>query len=90
MVPHRGIEPRQCRGVNAMPSHLARGAVNWSARVDLNHRPPGSEPGALTRLSHAQKMVLSLKFQSHSLHFQQGFGITADIIARIMGMPGNP
>ena len=25
----------------------------WSGRVDLNHRPPGPEPGALARLSHA-------------------------------------
>jgi hypothetical protein len=27
--------------------------INWSGRVDLNHRPPGPEPGALARLSHA-------------------------------------
>src|SRR5580658_6495510 len=27
----------------------------WSGRVDLNHRPPGPEPGALARLSHAPK-----------------------------------
>src|SRR5208337_4441939 len=26
---------------------------NWSGRVDLNLRPPGPEPGALARLSHA-------------------------------------
>src|ERR1700738_3505455 len=26
---------------------------NWSGRVDSNHRPPGPEPGALARLSHA-------------------------------------
>ena len=25
----------------------------WSGRVDLNHRPPGPDPGALARLSHA-------------------------------------
>ena len=25
----------------------------WSGRVDSNHRPPGPEPGALARLSHA-------------------------------------
>src|SRR6185437_1093822 len=25
----------------------------WSGRVDLNHRPPGPEPGALTGLRHA-------------------------------------
>jgi hypothetical protein len=27
----------------------------WSGRVDSNHRPPGPEPGALARLSHAPK-----------------------------------
>ena len=27
--------------------------LNWSGRVDSNHRPPGPEPGALARLSHA-------------------------------------
>ena len=27
--------------------------IKWSGRVDLNHRPPGPEPGALARLSHA-------------------------------------
>jgi len=25
----------------------------WSGRVDLNHRPPGPEPGAITRLRYA-------------------------------------
>ena len=25
----------------------------WSGRVDLNHRPPGPEPGALARLRYA-------------------------------------
>jgi integrase len=29
------------------------GTKEWSGRVDLNHRPPGPEPGALARLSHA-------------------------------------
>ena len=29
----------------------------WSGRVDLNHRPPGPEPGALTRLSHAPNFI---------------------------------
>src|SRR5690242_16105265 len=27
--------------------------TKWSGRVDSNHRPPGPEPGALARLSHA-------------------------------------
>ena len=27
----------------------------WSGRVDSNHRPPGPEPGALARLSHAPR-----------------------------------
>src|SRR5690349_10990476 len=27
--------------------------LSWSGRVDLNHRPPGPEPGALTGLRHA-------------------------------------
>src|SRR5271170_7565975 len=27
--------------------------LEWSGRVDSNHRPPGPEPGALARLSHA-------------------------------------
>jgi hypothetical protein len=26
---------------------------NWSGRMDLNHRPPGPEPGALARLRYA-------------------------------------
>ena len=30
----------------------------WSGRVDLNHRPPGPEPGALTRLSHAPDALI--------------------------------
>src|SRR5215471_3487000 len=29
----------------------------WSGRVDLNHRPPGPEPGALARLSHAPSLL---------------------------------
>ena len=26
---------------------------DWSGRMDLNHRPPGPEPGALARLRYA-------------------------------------
>jgi hypothetical protein len=32
---------------------LLRKCRRWSGRVDSNHRPPGPEPGALARLSHA-------------------------------------
>src|ERR1035438_5366133 len=34
-----------------LPDRIAVGF--WSGRVDSNHRPPGPEPGALARLSHA-------------------------------------
>src|SRR5215469_15295485 len=34
----------------------------WSGRVDLNHRPPGPEPGALARLSHAPTWATSWRF----------------------------
>ena len=30
--------------------------IKWSGRVDLNHRPPGPEPGALTGLRHAPQI----------------------------------
>ena len=30
----------------------------WSGRVDSNHRPPGPEPGALARLSHAPNFLV--------------------------------
>jgi hypothetical protein len=33
----------------------------WSGRVDLNHRPPGPEPGALARLSHAPTVYVILQ-----------------------------
>src|ERR1700728_2029581 len=29
----------------------------WSGRVDLNHRPPGPEPGALARLRYAPRFL---------------------------------
>src|SRR5258705_4843712 len=32
-----------------------REGKKWSGRVDLNHRPPGPEPGALARLRYAPK-----------------------------------
>src|ERR1051325_9740575 len=31
--------------------------IKWSGRVDSNHRPPGPEPGALARLSHAPNSI---------------------------------
>ena len=34
----------------------------WSGRVDLNHRPPGPEPGALTGLRHAPRMNPRARF----------------------------
>ena len=33
----------------------------WSGRVDLNHRPPGPEPGALARLRYAPKVIPTAK-----------------------------
>src|SRR4029077_7253582 len=33
---------------------------NWTGRVDSNHRPPGPEPGALARLSHAPIFLVYL------------------------------
>ena len=30
----------------------------WSGRMDLNHRPPGPEPGALARLRYAPTELL--------------------------------
>ena len=32
--------------------------VKWSGRVELNHRPPGPEPGALTGLRYAPTEIL--------------------------------
>jgi hypothetical protein len=38
----------------AMQRKPMRGSnVEWSGRMDLNHRPPGPEPGALARLRYA-------------------------------------
>ena len=36
--------------------------IKWSGRVDLNHRPPGPEPGALARLRYAPTDKLKRKF----------------------------
>ena len=35
------------------PNYNENTRDKWSGRVDSNHRPPGPEPGALARLSHA-------------------------------------
>jgi hypothetical protein len=37
---------------------------DWSGRMDLNHRPPGPEPGALARLRYAptDKPISALNF----------------------------
>jgi hypothetical protein len=35
---------------------LNREGKEWSGRMDLNHRPPGPEPGALARLRYAPTM----------------------------------
>jgi hypothetical protein len=35
---------------SAVEGHLPK---KWSGRMDLNHRPPGPEPGALARLRYA-------------------------------------
>src|SRR5438128_3621191 len=44
------------RGENAPQRNPLRGLVfSQSGRVDLNHRPPGPEPGALTGLRYAPK-----------------------------------
>jgi hypothetical protein len=45
----------RCGESVSVPERFSRGtpAKKWSGRVDLNHRPPGPEPGALARLSHA-------------------------------------
>ena len=32
--------------------------IKWSGRMDLNHRPPGPEPGALARLRYAPTVIL--------------------------------
>ena len=37
------------------PANACKLMKDWSGRVDSNHRPPGPEPGALARLSHAPR-----------------------------------
>ena len=41
--------------VNEKPEVQHISLKQWSGRVDLNHRPPGPEPGALARLRYAPK-----------------------------------
>jgi hypothetical protein len=40
------------------------GKNKWSGRVDLNHRPPGPEPGALARLRYAPTVSICKKAAS--------------------------
>ena len=35
---------------------------DWSGRMDLNHRPPGPEPGALARLRYAPNVYSKLPY----------------------------
>ena len=44
----QNLEKNLPEQIKEKPEHL-----RWSGRVDLNHRPPGPEPGALAKLSHA-------------------------------------
>src|SRR6266566_2401156 len=48
----------------------------WSGRVDSNHRPPGPEPGALARLSHAPTHPVYHLFRTPaaSAHHDRGAG----------------
>src|SRR5213593_4827848 len=52
-----GVRCRVSGQRHRSPWHLAPGTwhlpLNQSGRVDLNHRPPGPEPGALTGLRYA-------------------------------------
>src|SRR5580692_2402613 len=45
---------------------------DWSGRMDLNHRPPGPEPGALARLRYAPNFVIpsAHQFTSACSHSQ--------------------
>src|SRR6201987_3040795 len=43
---------------------LNREGKFWSGRVDLNHRPPGPEPGALARLRYAPTVSMRKKAAS--------------------------
>src|SRR5579859_1041499 len=40
-----------------MRRFLEGAAEKWSGRMDLNHRPPGPEPGALARLRYAPNFL---------------------------------
>jgi len=48
------ISMRVYRGMGQKPDSNSS-LKQWSGRVDLNHRPPGPEPGALARLRYAPK-----------------------------------
>src|SRR5712692_6713374 len=43
---------------------MMAGLWEWSGRMDLNHRPPGPEPGALARLRYAPTDILGRNLPS--------------------------
>src|SRR4051812_17588241 len=54
-APTNSVEPvlNQLLGPGVPPPSAWSQRRNWSGREDSNLRPPGPEPGALARLSHA-------------------------------------
>ena len=44
--------------VDEKPEDSFKSLKKWSGRADLNHRPPGPEPGALARLRYAPTVSL--------------------------------
>jgi hypothetical protein len=55
LEPKKTLQPPRGDGCTDRISPQMRG-LTWSGRVDLNHRPPGPEPGALTGLRHAPQI----------------------------------
>ena len=55
LEPQRTFATAFCGGLTDRISPRLSG-LTWSGRVDLNHRPPGPEPGALTGLRHAPQI----------------------------------
>ena len=51
----RGLAIAVASSLDVNNSRNWTGGGNWSGREDSNLRPPGPEPGALARLSHAPK-----------------------------------
>jgi hypothetical protein len=48
------VVARESCGLRSL--EFRRDLKKWSGRVDLNHRPPGPEPGALARLRYAPNL----------------------------------